>query len=133
MSTALSIGDIRPFVLDLAERAASAAWQGAAGAAVPILLAVDSQHVVSAAWWQQIGAITLAGAVSAIGSLLKGIRAGVKTGTASLSATVAQTAVVSGAHATDTPRASLSLADPPFTPTPPLPIDGATPPTITEV
>lgn len=100
----MNLDTARTFALDVAERAANAAWQGAAGAAGPILIAANATDVARAAWWLQALAIAAAGAVSALGSLAKGVAAGVKTGTASLSTTVAQTAVLPGAHASDYPN-----------------------------
>jgi hypothetical protein len=101
----------RVFVLDLAERAGNAAWQGAAGAAGPILIAANATDIAHAAWWQQLLGVAAAGALSGVGSLIKGVRAGLKTGTASLSPTVAQTAVLPGAHATDSQLPPAAEAD----------------------
>lgn len=108
-----NISATRTFAIDLAERAANAAWQGAAGAAAPVLIAANATSIAHASWWEQVAAIAVAGAVSAVGSLAKGVTAGLKTGTASLSQTVAETAVTPGAHAAD------------YTPDPALPTTGA--------
>lgn len=97
----ISIQGARVFAIDALERAGAAAWQGAAGAAGPVLYAANATDVMQTSWWLQAAMIIFAGAVSALGSLLKSVRAGAKTGTASLSRQVASTAVLPGAHAAD--------------------------------
>lgn len=89
------------FALDLVERTVSTFAQGAAGAGAVILIGANTQNVVHADIYQQAGAAALAGGVAAVGALFKGIIAGLRTGTASASKVVAETAVIPGAHSSD--------------------------------
>lgn len=89
----MSLNATQTFAIDLAERAGKTFIQGALGAATLILITVDGSHVTSASWWQQVGSAALVGGVAATTSLITNVLAGLKTGTASLSTTVAQTAV----------------------------------------
>lgn len=128
----------RTFAIDLAERALNAAWQGAAGAAAPVLIAANATSVAHAAWWEQVAAIAVAGAVSAVGSLAKGVVAGLKTGTASLSQIVAETAVAPGAHAATSvpdpalPTTGVGLTTAYLAATESTPLDGLPPITADE-
>lgn len=81
------------FAIDLAERAAKTFIQGALGASALILVTVDGTSVVSASWWAQVGSAALVGGVASVASLVTNVGAGLKTGTASLSRTVASAAV----------------------------------------
>lgn len=89
----MSLNATQTFAIDLAERAVKTFIQGALGASALILITVDGSHVASASWWQQVGSAALVGGVAATASLITNVLAGLKTGTASLSTTVAQTAV----------------------------------------
>lgn len=87
------MSDVKVFALDTVERAVKTIVQGAAGGAVLVLSTVDGSHVASVAWWQQVLLAAAAGGVSGLVSVLSSIGSAVKTGTASLSRTVAATAV----------------------------------------
>jgi hypothetical protein len=90
----------KTFAIDLAERTVATFLQGATGAAAVVLVGSNTQNVVHLSIYQQAGAAALAGGVSAVAALLKGVAAGLKTGTASASKTVSESAVVLtlGAH-----------------------------------
>lgn len=96
-----TLDDARTFALDLGERALNSAWQGALASAAPVILAANTPNTLHLAWWQQLAGIAGTGAITGVLSLVKGVIAGSKTGTASLSTQVAQTAVAPGAHAID--------------------------------
>jgi len=97
----MSKSPAQTFALDLVERTVSTFAQGAAGAGAVILIGANTQNVVHADIYQQAGAAALAGGVAAVGALFKGIIAGLRTGTASASKSVAETAVLPGAHSSD--------------------------------
>lgn len=88
------------FAIDLAERAVKTFLQGALGAAALILITVDAKHAIDAAWWVQVGSAALVGGISSVASMVTSVLASLKTGTASLSTTVAQSAVLRGNQAT---------------------------------
>lgn len=94
MPAKTELATARTFAVDLLERALNSAWQGAAAGLAPVILAADTTNAISAAWWQQALTVAGMGAVAGVLSLAKGLAAGAKTGTGSLSSSVAQTAVV---------------------------------------
>jgi len=99
----MSRSTAQTLALDLAERTVSTFVQGAAGAGAVILIGANTQNVVHADIYQQAGAAALAGGIAAVGALFKGLAASLRTGTASASKSVAETAVIPGAAAADTP------------------------------
>lgn len=90
------------FARDVAERALNSAWQGAVVVAIPVIAASELSDYTHLAWWKQLGAVVGVAAGNAVLSMIKSLFAGMRTGTASLSSSVAQTAVVAGSHAADT-------------------------------
>ncbi|HJQ00070.1 MAG TPA: hypothetical protein VJ851_00590 [Jatrophihabitans sp.] len=91
----------RTFALDLAERAGWTFVQAFVGATAVLIAGANTQNVVHLNYWQQLGAAGLTAGVSGVASLGKGVIAGIFTGTASASKTVAASAPVEsiGAHA----------------------------------
>ena len=97
----------RTFAIDLAERAGWTFLQAFVGTASAVIVGANTQNVVHLDFWQQLGAAGLGAGVGAVTSLVKGVTAGLITGTASTSKTVAA-AAPTGAHAADTPSATNS-------------------------
>lgn len=89
------IDQAKAFVIDLAERAAKTYVQAFAGAIALayVAQAANFNAVDIEAWKKVVGAASAAG-VAAVLSLIMSVVSGFKTGTASASKTVAQTAVV---------------------------------------
>jgi len=107
------------FSLDLAERAVATFIQGAVASAAVICATVEGSDVASASWWQQLGAALISGGLAAILAMAKGIIAGAKTGTASVSTVVANSTPGTAAVITTLPD-----------PTPdPVTVDSILPPT----
>lgn len=92
----------RTFAVDLAERAAWTFVQAFVGTASAVIVGSNTQNVVHLSFWQQLGAAGFGAGVGAVTSLVKGVGAGLITGTASTSKTVAA-APPAGAHAADSP------------------------------
>jgi hypothetical protein len=80
---------LKTFALDAVERAGKSFLQGAAGGAALVLSSVDAGHLTSAAWWQQLLVSAGVGGFMAVSSVLTSVASAAKTGTASLSRTVA--------------------------------------------
>jgi hypothetical protein len=109
---------VQTFTLDTLERAGKSVLQGALVAAALLLSSVDAAHVASATWWAQVGTAAGVGGTMGLASVIMSVFSGAKTGTASLSKTVAETAVPSSGS-----DASVPVVDP-------LAIAPAAPPVI---
>lgn len=87
----------KAYALDLAERVGTAFVLGAGGSVATVWAgpAFGAGQLTDLSAWSKIGTSATVAGLAAVGSLVKGLIAGRKTGTASLSRTVAETAVAS--------------------------------------
>lgn len=90
----------KAYVIDVAERIASTFVTGAAGSVATVWIgsAFGVAQLVDLSSWEKIGLSAAVAGFSAVGTTIKSLLAGVATGTASLSKTVATTAVEQGGN-----------------------------------
>lgn len=90
----------KAYIIDITERAASAFAVGAAGSVATAWIgsAFGVAQLVDLSSWEKIGEAAAVAGFAAVGSFVKSLVAGAKTGTASLSKTVAATAVEQGSN-----------------------------------
>lgn len=83
----------KAFAIDLAERAAFTFVETAGGTVASLYLAGAIDNVADVAAWKKLAIAAGASGLAAVISVVKSALAGLKTGTASVSPTVAATAV----------------------------------------
>ncbi len=100
--------EVKTFAIDALERAGKSIGQGVVAGLALVLPSVDGAHLMSGSWWAQVLVAAGVGGVMGLASLVTSIGSAARTGTASLSRTVAGTVVVAAAQWTDEQIAAAS-------------------------